>query len=163
MAIEQNNPSLILTSGASGRVNALLSLRALKYLIALAHAFILILLVPFRGRKRTVVIEDKQESGSVRKTTPKVRVPTTIVPWKSSTGLALGLEQEVVARRSLAMMRVMQDRDENTVREFSLFVTPRGDTMFTQSWTPAASDNVRYISFAFHFHFVFIINDEHVS
>lgn len=125
MAIEESQPSLILTSGASGRINALFSLRALKCLIAIVNALILILLAPFRFRGR--------------------KVSRRIVPWKSTIS---GLEQEVLARRSLAIRRVVQDDHENknihclSLRDFSLFVTPRGDTIFTQCWSPA-SVNVR--------------------
>ncbi|XP_006441311.2 uncharacterized protein LOC102616178 [Citrus sinensis] len=132
MAIEESQPSLILTSGASGRINALFSLRALKCLIAIVNALILILLAPFRFRGR---------KGSRR-----------IVPWKSTIS---GLEQEVLARRSLAIRRVVQDDHENknihclSLRDFSLFVTPRGDTIFTQSWSPA-SVNVRGVVVLLH-------------
>jgi len=44
----------------------------------------------------------------------------------------------VAARRALSIRRVVEDNGcDETVRQFSLFVTSRGDTMFTQSWTPA--------------------------
>ncbi|KAJ9141586.1 hypothetical protein P3X46_032105 [Hevea brasiliensis] len=93
MAMEQSaaSSSLILTSGASGRVNPLFSVRALKILLLLINAVVLLLLLPFRGPRRTVHISssmDKpkdfgklQECGPQRK---MVRVPATIVPWKSS-------------------------------------------------------------------------------
>ncbi|KAL9432745.1 hypothetical protein AB3S75_027712 [Citrus x aurantiifolia] len=132
MVIEESQPSLILTSGASGRINALFSLRALKCLIAIVNALILILLAPFRFRGR--------------------KVSRRIVPWKSTIS---GLEQEVLARRSLAIRRVLQDDHENknihclSLRDFSLFVTPRGDTIFTQSWSPA-SVNVRGVVVLLH-------------
>ncbi|KAF2317585.1 hypothetical protein GH714_024971 [Hevea brasiliensis] len=72
-----------------------------------------------------------------------VRVPATIVPWKSSAssgggGGGVAVDQEVAARRALAIRRVLQDDDPNSLREFSLFVTPRGDTIFTQLWTPVS-------------------------
>lgn len=63
-----------------------------------------------------------------------VRVPAAMLPRKI-------VDKEVVARRTLAIKRVIEDsgagEDGETVRDFSLFVTPRGDTIFTQSWTPA--------------------------
>ncbi|KAF2317589.1 hypothetical protein GH714_025019 [Hevea brasiliensis] len=140
----------MLTSGASGRINALFSVRALKSFLILINAVVLFLLLPFRGRRRTVPInsstekpkdfEKLQECGTQRK---MVRVPATIVPWKSSAssgggGGGVAVDQEVAARRALAIRRVLQDDDPNSLREFSLFVTPRGDTIFTQLWTPVS-------------------------
>lgn len=141
--------TLILTSGASGRINALLSLRAWRSLMMLINAFILLLLLPFRGRKRAASSitssaerppkDEKQESGSHRKGAV-VRKPATIIPWKSSASAStvVALDPEVAARRTMAIRRVVGDDDENTVREYSLFVTARGDTVFTQSWTPVS-------------------------
>ncbi|KAL5817826.1 hypothetical protein ACOSQ3_026204 [Xanthoceras sorbifolium] len=139
--------SVILTSGASGRINALFSPRALKSLVAVVAAFLVVLLAPFRGRRRPVVIssaEKGKEQQQQERKTATVRVPTTIMPWKSGgSPAAVGsVEAEVAARRSMAVRRVMQDDDERTAREFSLFDTPRGDTIFTQSWSPV-SVNVR--------------------
>ncbi|XP_031281154.1 uncharacterized protein LOC116139618 isoform X2 [Pistacia vera] len=163
MAVHQisssETTSLMLTSGASGRINALFSRRALRCLIAIINAVIVIFLVPFRCWKRCVMInlsseknnkeleKNLQESGCSRKSGTAVRVPARILPWRNGGG---GLEQEVVARRSLAVRRVLQDDCdsgyENSYqkikRDFSLFVTSRGDTLFTQSWTPI-SLNVR--------------------
>ncbi|KAJ0049686.1 hypothetical protein Pint_16878 [Pistacia integerrima] len=163
MAVHQisssETTSLMLTSGASGRINALFSRRALRCLIAIINAVIVIFLVPFRCWKRCVMInlsseknnkeleKNLQESGCSRKSGTAVRVPARILPWRNGGG---GLEQEVVARRSLAVRRVLQDDCDGGYencyqkikRDFSLFVTSRGDTLFTQSWTPI-SVNVR--------------------
>ncbi|KAI3773952.1 hypothetical protein L1987_48491 [Smallanthus sonchifolius] len=54
-----------------------------------------------------------------------MRVPSTIVPWKRA------VDHEVAVRRALAIRKVTDGG-----RDYSLFVTPRGETMFTQSWTP---------------------------
>ncbi|KAJ9678101.1 hypothetical protein PVL29_022864 [Vitis rotundifolia] len=134
--------SIMLTSGASGRINALLSVRALRSLVVLVKALVLLLLVPFRGRRGSVdrPKDEKQEvvPASVRKA-PVVRVPAT-VPWRC--GAAAAVDQDVAARRALAIGRVVQEGGggggggEKSVREFSLLVTIRGDTLFTQSWTP---------------------------
>ncbi|CAK9180991.1 unnamed protein product [Ilex paraguariensis] len=146
--------AIMLTSGASGRVNALLSLRALKSLAMLINAFVLLLLLPFRGRKRCMATSpsmmasssssacsekghNKEEKVHDKKGNTVARVPARIVPWKSSS--AVVVDQEVAARRALAIRRVvLDDNDGESVREFSLFVTSRGDTMFTQSWTPVS-------------------------
>ncbi|KAK0588043.1 hypothetical protein LWI29_033304 [Acer saccharum] len=139
--------SVILTSGASGRINALFSLRSFRSLVAVVAAFLVVLLAPFRGRKRPVAVSsaEKGKEQQERKTAT-VRVPATIVPWKSSGGSGVpaagSVVAEVAARRSIAVRRVMQDVDERTVREFLLLDTPRGDTIFTQSWSPV-SNNVR--------------------
>ncbi|XVF09400.1 hypothetical protein REPUB_Repub07fG0089200 [Reevesia pubescens] len=131
-----------LTSGASGCINALFSLRALRSLLLLLNAVFLLLLFPFRGQKRASAInsgekvgkDEKQESGRKGSASTVVRVPMAMVPWRSAT---VAVDQEAAAaRRSLAIRRVVQDDDDVTVRKFSLFSSARGDTLFTQSWTP---------------------------
>ncbi|XP_042499211.1 monoacylglycerol lipase-like [Macadamia integrifolia] len=136
--------SLLLTSGSSGRVNARLSLRVLRSLVMLINAFVMFMLLPFRGRRRCVTVsadkapkDEKQEICSVRKTTV-VRVPTAMVTRRSN--LVATAEQEVVVRRALAIRRATQDDDRSIVREVFLFVTARGETLFTQTWTPVSID-----------------------
>ncbi|XP_043721079.1 monoacylglycerol lipase-like [Telopea speciosissima] len=147
------SPSLLVTSGASGRVNALLSLRLLKSLVMLINAFVMFTLLPFRGRRRCVTAladksskDEKQESSSVRKTTV-LRVPAAMVTRRSNLG-ATG-EQEVVARRALAIKGATMDKDSSTVREVFLFVTSRGETLFTQTWTPV-SVNIKGVAIILH-------------
>ena len=163
-AATSSSPSLILTSGASGRIRALFSVQALKSLLMLINAFFLLLLVPFGGRRQTVVSagvsargsssssfgdqksrDDRllQESGVHR---TKLRVPATVVPWKSGggSGVTAVVDSEVGGRRAIAIKRALQEDDPNTVREFSLFVSARSDTIFTQSWT-SVSVKIRYI------------------
>ncbi|XP_039064344.1 monoacylglycerol lipase-like [Hibiscus syriacus] len=131
-----------LTSGASGRINALFSLRALRSLLLVLNAVVLMLLLPLRGTIRASVMgsgekvgrEEKQESrrkGS-SSSSAVVRVPVAMLPRRSA---AVIVDQEAAARRSLAIQRVVQDDDHETVREFSLFTGARGDTLFIQSWT----------------------------
>lgn len=57
------------------------------------------------------------------------------------------VDEEVAIRRKLAMRRVLEDNggDGSSVRDFSLFTTKRGDTLFTQSWTPVDSAKNRSI------------------
>lgn len=134
-------PSLILTSGASGRISALFSLRALRSLMMLINAFFLLVLLPFRGRKQSSekLSDDEKQRGTV------VRVPATIVHWKSTSSAAPPpppVDHDVAARRALAKIRVRQDDDENSVRQYSIFATARGETLFTQTWTPV-SVNIR--------------------
>ncbi|KAI7734458.1 hypothetical protein M8C21_034009 [Ambrosia artemisiifolia] len=130
---------IMLTSGASGRVTALLSMNVLKSIIMLVNAFLLLILFPFRGRKRCH--SPAMPSSPVKEEIVNrkgVRVPSTIiVPWKSSAAAAVVVDHDVAARRALAIRRVMDGGDLSR-RDYSLFVTPRGDTMFTQSWAPVS-------------------------
>ncbi|XWS50884.1 hypothetical protein CRYUN_Cryun12cG0128100 [Craigia yunnanensis] len=146
-----------LTSGASGRINALFYLRALRSLLLLLNAVVLLLLLPFRGQKGASAIssgekvgkDEKQESGRKGSAVAVVRVPVAMEPWRSA---AMAVDQEAAAaaaRRSLAIRRVVQDDDDVTVREFSLFSSARVDTLFTQSWTSiSVKVSGRYNNFA---------------
>ncbi|XP_074308129.1 uncharacterized protein LOC141643009 [Silene latifolia] len=110
---------MLITSGASGRVNALLSMREWKRLVDVILAIFVVIMSPFR--RRVVVKEEKV-----------MRLPAGIV----SRRLGIG-DQEVGVRRALAIKRVKQDMDDGrSVRDYSLFVTPTGLTLFTQSWSP---------------------------
>ncbi|XP_051119291.1 uncharacterized protein LOC127243358 [Andrographis paniculata] len=134
----------MLTSGASGRITALFSPHALRSLWLLINAWLLILLLPFRGRRRSVAVADsaeridcggKDEKQQFATQGKVVRVPAAMVPRKSV------VDKEVAARRALAIKRVLDDQNDeatkDTWRDYSLFSTSRGDTLFTQSWTPA--------------------------
>ncbi|KAJ6373742.1 hypothetical protein OIU78_029431 [Salix suchowensis] len=123
-AATSSSPSLILTSGASGRIRALFSVQALKSLKSKDDRLL-------------------QEIGVHR---TKLRVPATIVPWKSGggSGVTAVVDSEVGGRRAIAIKRALQEDDPNTAREFSLFVSARGDTIFTQSWT-SVSVKIRQI------------------
>lgn len=48
------------------------------------------------------------------------------------------VDEEVAVRRELAIRRVLEDEggDGSYDRDYSLFTTKRGDTLFTQSWSP---------------------------
>ncbi|KAK4280636.1 hypothetical protein QN277_012235 [Acacia crassicarpa] len=72
---------------------------------------------------------------SVSFTEHLVRVPAAFVSCSSSIAAA---EKAVKERRALAVRRVVEDRDPGTVREYYLSGTKRGDTIFTQSWTPVS-------------------------
>ncbi|GAA0161702.1 phospholipase [Lithospermum erythrorhizon] len=126
--------SIMLTSGASGRINALFSLRAWKSLVMLINAFLLLLVLPFRRRK--VVTTEQLQSGGGSGGSKVVRVPAALVPPRKC------VDKEVAVRRGLAIKRVVQESEddkEESLREYSLFGTSRGDTMFSQSWTPVST------------------------
>lgn len=131
---------LILTSGVSWRVNGLLSLvvlRALRSLLLLLNGFILLLLLPFR--RRMVVVSPAEGVSGGRKATGRggamvVRVPAGVVPRRPRDF------QEAAARRGMAIHRIGVEEEEGrrSKREFALFATARGDTLFTQSWAPVS-------------------------
>lgn len=135
LILKGNDPSLILTSGATGRISALFSLRALRSLLTLLNAVVLLILLPFR-----VLVSPAKDDH--RKGTVQVRVPATIVAWKSSSSSS---SSSGASRRAMAIRRVLEEeKDGNgTVRDYWLFRTKRGDTIFTQSWIPL-SVNIRY-------------------
>lgn len=113
--------------------SALLSLRALKSLLMLISAIAMLLLLPFRGRRRVSPAEKpcgKEECHW--KGAPVVRVPAKMVPRKCCPGA-------VAARRELAIRRVVEADDQTCVREYWLLGTKRGDTIFTQSWSPISN------------------------
>ncbi|KAL0441849.1 UNVERIFIED_CONTAM: hypothetical protein Sradi_0123800 [Sesamum radiatum] len=96
--------TIMLTSGASGRINALFSLSALRSLWRLIIAFFLILWLPFRGRRRCMGVGAAPESSekcggkdekSSSTTGKVVRVPAAMVPRKSA---AAAVDKEVAAR-----------------------------------------------------------------
>lgn len=128
----------MLTSGASGRISALLSLSVWRSLWLLINAFFLIFVLPFRGRRRSPESAEKggggarEEKSSLPPSPGKVvRVPAGMVPRRSA------VDKEVAARRAAAIKRVVEDKcGEDCSRDFSMFVSSRGDTIFTQSWTP---------------------------
>ncbi|XP_020572781.1 uncharacterized protein LOC110019459 [Phalaenopsis equestris] len=126
---------LMLTSGASGRVRALFSLRALRSLQLLLNGILLLLLLPFRWR----TMEKKQEAavlvgrrcGEEKKKGVVVRIPAAMVPRRPR-------ELEGAARRAMAIRRIglrEEGEEGRSVRDFAFFTTERGDTLFTQSWT----------------------------
>uniref|UniRef100_A0A7N0V7K2 Serine aminopeptidase S33 domain-containing protein n=1 Tax=Kalanchoe fedtschenkoi TaxID=63787 RepID=A0A7N0V7K2_KALFE len=131
---------LMLTSGASGRISALLSLNALRSFIMLATALLMLLAAPFRARRRPPSISssapNKDDACAARKVV--VRVPAKRFPWRNPAAAAVSVDHEVAVRRAMAVRRVVQDQDEagTTAREFSFFSADRGDLLFTQSWTP---------------------------
>jgi acylglycerol lipase len=69
--------------------------------------------------------------------------------WARTTG---ALEMDAAVRRELAIQRLREEieaeADEGTRRsrrDFAVFETARGDALFTQSWTPADADRVKYL------------------
>lgn len=124
--------ALMLTSGASGRICALFSVRALRAFLALLNAVVLVLLFPFR--KGTL------------------NLMSTRLTWKTT---ATASTSTSTARRALAIRRVLEDIDADdtrkTLREYRVLTTSRGDTIFTQSWIPLCpNNNIKGLVFLMH-------------
>ncbi|KAI3889694.1 hypothetical protein MKX03_007716 [Papaver bracteatum] len=156
--VTESTTSLILTSGASGRVNALLSLSAIKRLLMLVYTIILFLLLPLtRVRRRTMmVVGESDENICHRKSLSSVSSSPVKRNRKiynvnsddneddcktvASKEIVVLKDFDVVSRRAISIKRVTQDDDDDcdTVREACLFGNSRGETLFTQSWTPAS-------------------------
>ncbi|KAI3931132.1 hypothetical protein MKX01_029322 [Papaver californicum] len=160
--VTESTTSLLLTSGASGRVNALLSLRAIKRLLMLVYTIILFLLLPLtRVRKRvgissttTMMVGESDENICHRKSSSVVSSVSSPVKRNRriynvnndddgknviNKEIVVLKDFDVVTRRTISIKRVTQDDDDSiSIREASLFVNSRGETLFTQSWTPAS-------------------------
>ncbi|KAF9587221.1 hypothetical protein IFM89_039561 [Coptis chinensis] len=169
LASSSSRAPLLLTSGASGRVNALFSLRALKSLVLLIKAFLFFLLLfPFqlgRTSKRSPSSSssstpDKSSSSSSKdeknhdistsstnRKTRFFRLPAAgmvMVQNKrtaNNNAVVVSGDSDVASRRALAIGRATldDDADDTTEKEVSLFPPSRGDTLFTQSWTPISN------------------------
>lgn len=128
--------STILTSGATGRVNALISFSSfrslMRFIELVINVVVFIILSPFRGRRRySAAKEERPESGA--------RKATAMVRRKTEVSAAAAADEEVARRRAMAIRRVVEDEDRRrSARAFELFVSPRGATLFTQSWTPVS-------------------------
>ncbi|KAJ3672874.1 hypothetical protein LUZ60_006248 [Juncus effusus] len=124
----------MLTSGASGRLSALISFFALGRILLFLHSVLSILLFPFRQSSTVKPINGVKKDNS-SKSKIVVKVPLQLAPAAQGRRQR---EQEALARRQLAIKRVeMAMKEEKCVkREFELIRTERGETLFTQSWTP---------------------------
>ncbi|KAF9623424.1 hypothetical protein IFM89_003008 [Coptis chinensis] len=93
-----------------------------KKTVILSNAVELLLFVPCKRLKR------KKDS-----------IFTVSATLKSDFGVKG--EQDVGIRRATAIQRVVEDKEDgNSVRDYFLFKTSRGDTLFTQSWTPVSNE-----------------------
>jgi hypothetical protein len=71
-------------------------------------------------------------------------------------------EMDTAVRREIAIQRLQEEAEEagagRSRREFAVFETARGDTLFTQSWTPAAADPPRYSHLLADLRFVILVS-----
>ncbi|KAF7047565.1 hypothetical protein CFC21_056476 [Triticum aestivum] len=117
---------------AAGRISALLSLLALRRILAVLQPLLLLLLLPFRWRAARqgdaaaadAVVSASASSGKKAKAAVVLRVP------------AVCSRRQALARREAAMRRARE-----AGRDYELIPTARGETLFTQSWWPHASSS----------------------
>jgi len=77
-----------------------------------------------------------------------------VVVVETEAGRTEAVEMDAAVRRELAIRRLREEADADASeagtgtgrsrRDFAVFETARGDALFTQSWTPAAADRVKY-------------------
>lgn len=123
---------------AAGRLSALLSLLALRRLLAVLQPLALLLLLPFRWRARpgavvaAVASSDAAQSsasGSSGKT--KGKASASVVLRVPAGSPMVAARRQASARREIAIRRAREGG-----REYDLIPTPRGETLFTQCWWP---------------------------
>ncbi|XP_078429557.1 uncharacterized protein LOC144701693 [Wolffia australiana] len=125
---------VMLTSGPSSRVSAVMSLRTLRALLMLLNMILLALLSPLqRGAARLAI-----GRRSVDRTKGSERKRKLAAPMAVRTPAAR--RADVAFRRAMAIRRLAMEEDDSPAswsrKEFSLFATTRGDTLFTRSWSP---------------------------
>jgi len=77
-----------------------------------------------------------------------------VVVVQGGTERKKAVEMDAAVRRELAIRRLREEaaaeateagtRKGRSRRDFAVFETARGDALFTQSWTPAAADRLKY-------------------
>jgi acylglycerol lipase len=115
---------------AAGRINALLSLLALRRVLAVLQPLALLLLLPFRWRAQ-------QAASSAATDTPSSAAPggkkvgkTAAVVLRVPAGSPMACaRRQALARREAAVRRARE-----AGREYELIPTARGETLFTQCW-----------------------------
>lgn len=123
---------------AAGRLSALLSLLALRRLLAVLQPLALLLLLPFRWRARpgaavaTAVASDAAPSASSGASGKKGKASAASVVLRVPAGSPMVAgRRQASARREVAMRRARE-----AGREYELIPTARGETLFTQCWWP---------------------------
>jgi hypothetical protein len=86
--------------------------------------------------------EEGDESSSVEdeSSVSSASQPRLPLLWFPRFGRSVKEINEVQKRRELAMERILDDNADETERKVVPFVNARGQTIFTQSWTPANPD-----------------------
>ena len=121
---------------AAGRLSALLSLLALRRLLAVLQPLALLLLLPFRSRARpggvpTAAASDAAASASSGASGKKGKASSSVVLRVPAGSPMVAARRQASARREIAMRRARE-----AGREYVLIATARGETLFTQCWWP---------------------------
>lgn len=121
---------------AAGRLSALLSLLALRRLLAVLQPLALLLLLPFRWRARpgavaAAVASDATVSASGSSGKKVGKASASVVLRMPAGSPMVAARRQASARREIAIRRAREGG-----REYELIPTPRGETLFTQCWWP---------------------------
>ncbi|KAK3149524.1 hypothetical protein QOZ80_3AG0218540 [Eleusine coracana subsp. coracana] len=126
---------------AAGRLSALLSLLALRRILAVLQPLALLLLLPFRWRARpgAVAVSAATAAGdaaavaaSGASSGKKGKSAAAAVVLRVPAGSPMvAARRQASARREVAVRRARE-----AGREYELIPTPRGETLFTQCWWP---------------------------
>ncbi|TVU45344.1 hypothetical protein EJB05_04829 [Eragrostis curvula] len=130
---------------AAGRLSALLSLLALRRLLAVLQPLALLLLLPFRwrGRPGAVAVSAASEvaggdaaaaasgGSSGKKGKLSSSAAAAVVLRVPAGSPMVAARRQASARREVAIRRARE-----AGREYELIPTPRGETLFTQCWWP---------------------------
>ncbi|XP_057830897.1 uncharacterized protein LOC131041726 [Cryptomeria japonica] len=127
VAMGRDAGAVILASGASGHVNALFSLRFFKRLALSIYALFLLII----SSEKTE--EGKSQASHLKSTSVKKKS----IQWRRNIRRDEEEEKEVCRRRALAMKSRSFD---GSAWKHHLFISSRGETLFTQSWTPLNRD-----------------------
>ncbi|KAL6843652.1 hypothetical protein ACP4OV_026714 [Aristida adscensionis] len=128
---------------AAGRLSALLSLLALRRLLAVLQPLLLLLLLPFRWRARpgsrvAVAVAAADAAGGGASSGPVAGGVGAGKKGKAAVVLRVPAGSPMVAARRQASARreVAMRRAREGGREYELIPTARGETLFTQCWWP---------------------------
>jgi len=128
--IERETSAVILTSGASGRVNALLSVRTFRRLVLSIQALILWIFMSFQQPSKWLLSSEKTEE---RKVEVSYLNSVMKILFPRRRKFRRDEDEDVCRRRALAMKRRVL---EGSSWQYYLFVTFAGKILFTQTWTP---------------------------
>ncbi|NP_001140236.1 uncharacterized protein LOC100272277 [Zea mays] len=131
---------------AAGRLSALLSLLALRRLLAVLQPLALLLLLPFRWRARPAgAVAAAVASDAATASAPGASGRKGKASSSSSVVLRVPAGSPMVAARRQASARreIAVRRAREAGREYELVPTARGETLFTQCWWPHPPSTVK--------------------
>jgi acylglycerol lipase len=121
---------------AAGRINALLSLLALRRVLAVLQPLALLLLLPFRWRAQQAASSAATDAPSSAASGKKAGGKAAVVLRVPAGSPMACARRQALARREAAVRRARE-----AGREYELIPTARGETLFTQCWWPHGSSS----------------------